>query len=260
VSTEQEEPGASREIVTAGANGSTERWAWVRPLVVRVGINALILLTALVFFSLIRLPGTNTEGEYVLNEPLLEISGGGLLALIPLGLSLALVETFVRPFFTAIFGKYVIRTYGLLILLINALVFWVAILIVTAISSLEVSVPDPRWLWMLVVAGIFSTALLVVNTLLGLNRPRISDLGAGNPFWHIVDRLPLSRRSRVVENLRLGEVRQVMYEYAIDISLSNTGLDGLRGVGDRLLGRDPDEFDDLTTPAKVRVMLQVQTM
>jgi len=256
LSTEGQDPGPSRAIVAAGAEPSSEQWAWVRPLVVRVSINALTLLAALVLFSFIRLPGTNTEGDYVLNVSLLEVTGGGLLALIPLGLSLALVETFVRPILTVVFGKYMIRTYGLLILLINAIVFWVAILIVTALTRLDVSVPDPRWLWMLVVAAIFSLAVLAVNTLLGLNRPRISDLGAGNPFWHMVDRLPLSRRSRVVENLRLGEVRQVIYDYAIDISLSDTSLGRLRNVGDRLLGRDPDEFDDLTTPAKVRVMLE----
>ncbi len=256
MSPEAKDPGPSREIVTAGAKGPAEQWTWVRPLLVRVGVNALTLLAALIVFSFIRLPGTNAAGEYVLNVPLLEISGGGLLALIPLGLSLALVETFVRPILTALFGKYVIRTYGLLLLLVNAIVFWVAILLVTSLTRLDVSVPDPQWLWMLVVAALFSLAVLVVNTLIGLNRPRLSELGAGNPFWQLVDSLPLSRRSRVVENLRLGEVRQLLYEYAIDISLSNTSLGRLRNVGDRLLGRDSDEFDDLTTPAKVRVMLQ----
>jgi ubiquinone biosynthesis protein len=256
LSPEASDPESSRAVVTAGAGPTTDEWAWVRPFIVRVGINALTLLAALVLFSFIRLPGTNAAGQYVLNEPLLEITGGGFLALVPLGLSLALVETFVRPILTALFGKFVIRSYGLLILLINALVFWTAILLVTGLTKLEVAVPDPRWLWMLVVAALFSAAMLAMNTLLGLNRPRIRDIGSRSPFWHIIDRLPLSGRSKVVENLRLGEVRRLIYEYALDISLSGTSVGRLRSVGDRLLGRDPDEFENLSTPAKVRVMLQ----
>jgi ubiquinone biosynthesis protein len=247
---------AEPDPIDAAAASSARRLTWVRPLVVRVSVNALTLLVALVVFSFIRLPGQDADGNYVLDQPLLEISGGGILGLALLGLSLALVEAFFRPILSALFGKLVIRTYGLLILVNNTIVFWLAIGFVTWLTPMTVAVPDPRWLWMFVVAALFSLLLLAVNTLLGLNRPRISDLGTDDPFWRLADRLPLPRRSRVTENLRLTQVRQVIYEYALDISLSGTGLDQLRTVGDRLLGRDPDEFDDLTTPAKVRLMMQ----
>lgn len=60
----------------------------------------------------------------------------------------------------------------------------------------------------------------------------------------------------MVENLRLSQVREVVVQYGLDISLVGTPLARFRGVADRLLGRDPDEFASLTTPAKVRLMLQ----
>jgi ubiquinone biosynthesis protein len=68
--------------------------------------------------------------------------------------------------------------------------------------------------------------------------------------------LPLSGRSHFVENLRLTQVRQILLQYGLDISLVGTPLARFRGVADRLLGRDPDEFEELSTPAKVRLMLQ----
>ena len=40
MSPETKDPGPSRDIVAAGME-TTERWEWVRPLVVRVGVNAL---------------------------------------------------------------------------------------------------------------------------------------------------------------------------------------------------------------------------
>ena len=59
-----------------------------------------------------------------------------------------------------------------------------------------------------------------------------------------------------MENLRLTQVRQILMQYGLDISLAGTPLARFRGAADRLLGRDPDEFAELSTPAKVRLMLQ----
>ena len=233
-----------------------ERYGWVRPFLVRVAVNAAVLWAMLALFNLLRLPSRDAEGAWTFAEPLLSFGGGGFLALAGFGVSLALVQVFVRPILSAILGKLVIRTYGLLLLVVNAIVFWLAIDVVAWLFRLEFSVPDPRLIWMFVIAMLYALALTAVTTALGLNRPRISDVGSDQALWHLIDRLPLGRRSRIVENLRQAEVRQILYEYALDISLSGTALGGLRTVGDRLLGRDPDEFDDLTTPAKVRFMLQ----
>jgi len=232
------------------------RWPWLRPLLVRGLVNAVTLLVALLVLSLIRLPGQDTQGRYILDEPLLEIGNAGLLDLVLIGLSLAIVSTFVRPVLTALTGSLVFRTYGLVVLVVDVIVFWLAIELVAFITDIQVALPDPRLVWLFVVALGISLLLLAVETLLGLNRPRLEDAGEEQPLWRLLDRLPLSGRSRLVENLRLSQVRQIVVQYGLDISLVGTPLARFRGVADRLLGRDPDEFASLSTPAKVRLMLQ----
>ncbi len=234
----------------------SRRWPWLRPLLVRGLINAVAVLVAMLVLSLIRLPGQDTQGRYILDEPLLEIGNAGLIDLLLIGISLALVSAFVRPVLTALTGSLMFRTYGLVALVIEVIVFWLAIELVAFITDISVALPDPRLVWLFVVALAISLLLLAVDTLLGVNRPRLQDGGEDQPLWRLLDRLPLSGRSRLVENLRLSQVREIVVQYGLDISLVGTPLARFRGVADRLLGRDPDEFASLTTPAKVRLMLQ----
>jgi ubiquinone biosynthesis protein len=232
------------------------RWPWLRPLLVRGLINAVTLLVALLVLSLIRLPGQDAQGRYILDQPLLEIGNAGLIDFLLIGISLAVVSAFVRPVLTALTGSLMFRTYGLVVLVIDVIVFWLAIELVAFIARITVALPDPRLVWLFVVALAISLLLLAVDTLLGVNRPRLQDGGEDQPLWRLLDRLPLSGRSRLVENLRLTQVREIVVQYGLDISLVGTPLARFRGVADRLLGRDPDEFASLTTPAKVRLMLQ----
>ncbi len=232
------------------------RWPWLRPLLVRGLVNAITLLLALLVLSLVRLPGQNAEGRYILDEPLLEIGNAGFLDFFFIGLSLAIVSAFVRPVLAALTGSLIFRTYGLIVLVINVIVFWLAIELAAVVTDIEVGLPDPRLVWLFVVALSISLVLTTVETLLGLNRPRLEDAGEDQPLWRLLDRLPHSGRSQLVENLRLTQVRQIFLQYGLDISLAGSPLARFRGVADRLLGRDSDEFDALSTPAKVRLMLQ----
>jgi len=248
------EPGSPSETPPNRHKGSS--WGWVRPFFIRVLVNSITLLALLALFQLIRLPSRNDAGRLVLDEPALQITNAGLLDVFLLGLALAVVGVLVRPILTALSGSLVVRTYGLMIVVINVIIVWLAFELVTLITSLEIAVSSPRIFWLLVVAMIFSLALLLVNTLLGLNRPRLGDVDDDQPIWRLLDGLPLSRRNRFVENLRMQQVREIIFEYGVDISLAGTGLDRFRGTGDWLLGRESDDFDSLETPAKVRVMLQ----
>ena len=51
------------------------RWSWLRPLVVRIVIDTLTMLGAILAFSLIRLPERNAEGRFVFDVPIIDISG-----------------------------------------------------------------------------------------------------------------------------------------------------------------------------------------
>ena len=241
---------------SAATRPSSSRWGWVRPFLVRVFINALTLFLLLALFQILRLPRRDEGGTWVLDQPILQLDGATLIDLLWLGLALALVGVLVRPVLTALSGSLVVRTYGVMIVVINIIVFWLAVELVTLFTDIEVVMPDPRILWIIIVGALFSGALLLMNTLLGLNRPRLRDPAEDQPIWRLLDRLPLSRRNRLIENLRLQQVREIIFEYGIDISLFGTGLDRFRQVGDILLGRDPDELESMDAPAKVRVMLQ----
>lgn len=241
---------------TSAETASHQRYAWVRPLVVKIAFNALTLFIVIALLSLIPVPSRDAEGSVVLDEPLLDVVAGGIVGLAAFGLAFAVVQVIVQPLLGAIFGKFVIRTYGLLWLVVSTVLFWLAVAFVDGVFGLDFTVPDPQLVWLFVIAVIYSLLLLAITTLLGLNRPRLSDVGSDASLWRFIERLSFGRRSRIAENLRQAEVSQVLFEYTLDISLSGSPLGRFRTVGDRLLGRDPDEFDSLTTPAKVRTMLQ----
>ena len=230
--------------------------AWLRPLLVRVVIDTAALLGAILLLSLIRLPERTADGGFVFDAPLLDTTGAVPLDLLLLGVILALVSTFVRPVLAAVLGLAIVRTFGLTVLVVNAIALLLAMWLTIEISGMQVVVADPRWLWLVVIAVVLSLLLFAVETLLGFNRPRLDDAGSVQPLWRLADRLPASGRNRPLENLRLAEVQEIILQYGLDISLAGTPLAPLRGVSDRLLGRDPDEFGSLSAPAKVRVMLQ----
>jgi ubiquinone biosynthesis protein len=233
-----------------------ERWPWLRPLLVRTLINAVALVLAIVVFSLLSAVAFRVDLFSEFEGAIVEFSNGEILDIVLFGLALAVLSAFVRPVLTALTGSLVFRTYGLIVVAIDVLIFWLAIEVVAAILDVPVELPDPRLVWLLGIALGFSVLLLALETLLGLNRPRLADATEDQPLWRLLDRLPLAGRSRFVENLRLSQVRQIVVQYGLDISLSGTALGRFRGVADRLLGRDPDEFQALSTPAKVRLMLQ----
>ena len=182
----------------------------------------LTLLLALLLFSLIRLPGARTlSGRYILDEPLLEIGDAGLIDLLLFGLSLAIVSAFVRPVLTALTGSLIFRTYGLIVLVIDVIVFWLAIELVAVLTTVQVALPDPRLVWLFVRRpGLLAPAASRSRPSSGLNRPRLEDAGDEQPLWRLLDRLPLSGRSRLVENLRLSQVREIVVQYGLDISLA----------------------------------------
>jgi ubiquinone biosynthesis protein len=232
------------------------RYAWLRPLVVRTLLNAVTMVLVLLVASLLVAIWFDVDAVAVVGGTVLDIGGGEIVDVLLFGLSLALLGASVRPVLTALTGSLMFRTYGLIIIVIDVLIFWLAIEAVALVLREPVELPDPRLVWLFLLASIYSLTLFAVETLLGLNRPRLEDVSDDQPLWRLLDRLPLSGRSHFVENLRLTQVRQVLVQYVLDISLAGTALGRFRGIADRLLGRDPDEFQELSTPAKVRLMLQ----
>ena len=221
----------------------------VRGFIVRVLVNTLAMMTTLLLLSLIQFPTTAADGTRT-SIPLLDIPGD----LLMVGIVVALVNALVRPVLLAISGRWILRSLGLAIVVVNAVLFW----LVSEISGLMESpwlTPDPRLLWIVIDSLVFTLILAILNAFLGVDRPRLDSAGSG-AIWRWIDRLPPQRRNALIENIRLQEVYDAMSRFGLEILVGGTALAPIRRLGDRFKGRSAGDVEALSTPAKVRVMLQ----
>ncbi len=80
-------------------------------------VNTLALAATLAVLSLVHLP-TGVPGE---SEQLLRVPSGWLIV----GTLFAIVNVVVRPVLFAIFGRWILRTAGVAVVLVNAALFWI---------------------------------------------------------------------------------------------------------------------------------------
>jgi ubiquinone biosynthesis protein len=97
--------------------------------------------------------------------------------------------------------------------------------------------------------------LAVLDAFLGLDRPNLEPR-PDSRMWRMLDGLPAQRRNALIESIRLQEVYDTISSYGLEIAFGGTALAGIRRLGDRMRGRSSAQLDALSTPAKVRVMLQ----
>jgi ubiquinone biosynthesis protein len=221
----------------------------VRAFIVEVLVNVLALMATLFVLSLIRLPGTGPDGVSG-DQPLLSLSGG----LITVGVLFAIINAVVRPVLFTLFGRLILRSLGIAVVAVNAVMFWLVAELSGALGQPWV-VPDPRLLWLVVDSIVFTVALSVLSAFLGLDRPHL-EADSKSRAWRFVERLPLQRRNALVESIRLQEVYDTLSRYGLEIVVGGTALAPVRRLGDRMMGRSSAELEALSSPAKVRVMLQ----
>jgi len=221
----------------------------VRAFIVEVLVNVLALMATLFVLSLIRLPGTGADGVSE-DQPLLSMSGG----LITVGVLFAVVNAIVRPVLFTLFGRLILRSLGIAVVAVNAVLFWLVAELSGILGDPWV-VPDPRLLWLLVDSVVFTVALSVLSAFLGLDRPHL-EARSDSRAWRFLERLPVQRRNALIESIRLQEVYDTLSRYGLEIVVGGTALAPVRRLGDRMMGRSSAELEALSTPAKVRVMLQ----
>lgn len=217
-----------------------------RAFLVRVMVNTLALVATLAVLSFVRLP-TGVPGE---SEQLLRVPSGWLI----IGTLFAIVNVIVRPVLFAIFGRWILRTAGVAVVLVNAALFWLVSEISGWLGAPWLT-PDPRWLWLFIDSIVFTVLLTIVDAFLGLDRPRLEP-STSRSLWRLLDRLPPRRRSALIESIRLQEVYDTLSSYGLEIAVGGSVLAPVRRMGDRMMGRAPSDLDALSTPAKIRVMLQ----
>jgi ubiquinone biosynthesis protein len=93
--------------------------------------------------------------------------------------------------------------------------------------------------------------------LLGVNVPRVTEDGTTQDFpWRLIEKLPFARTSFLVENIRLMQVYNTIWGYGLEIAFGESAVFNVgRWVQHHVLKRG-DPLAGLSTPAKVRLMLQ----
>jgi ubiquinone biosynthesis protein len=209
-----------------------------RTSIIRYALHVAVLTTAIALvFAL--MPGVRVQGA-------------SLILFIVLGLGLALLNAIVRPVLVMLTGRLLIASMGLFVFIVNSVVFWLLV----RIFQDRVIIDSPSFLRILIASALITLVATVLEAVLGLNRPDVTISGQGQGVWALVDRLPIGHRSALLENIRLQQVYDTLMAYGVDIAAGRTSIGSVRRwVGKNIL-HEPSDIDDLSTPAKVRVMLQ----
>ena len=222
----------------------------MRRFLVQAVIDGLIAAAIAFLLSLIHITQPFPFGQD--SAPIIQPVAGGILPYFVWGVIFALVNRIVRPLLVALFGRLIFSTLGLFVVVITALTLTLA----SRLSPIEIAVlADPQPLWLLLVAGLFTLADLVADVVLGLSRPNVAMPG-GRSVWTVLESLPTPRRNAIIENLRLQQVYEALYQTSIDIAFEGTPIGSIRRwFQEHVLG-ETRLADDENAPQRVAALLQ----
>jgi ubiquinone biosynthesis protein len=204
-------------------------------VLIRILVNFLAILLTLI------LPGFNITDPW-LGSPVLDVLAAAFI--------LAILNAFVKPVLQILTGRLTIATLGLFGFVIDAIVLGVLVWLSPNRWVLE------RGLLTLLLAGALIAILSsIFEAILGVDKPIIDTREDSPTYWRLIGRLPLKRRSWLIENIRLQQTYSTIYRYLADITVSRTPLITIRHAVQRWIYGEKSH-SDLTAPQKVRILLQ----
>ena len=156
----------------------------------------------------------------------------------------------MKPILFLLAGRLVIWNIAVWLLVLNLIIF-----LFTAWRAPSEWIIDGV-LWVILDAMLVSLAMTVTDAVLGFNRPNVDPDNQRQMIWRLIERLPSTQRSRLIENLRIQQLYDTFYQYGLEIALANTGIRPLRERASRWLTGRANALDQMTTPQKVRLMLE----
>ena len=224
---------SSAPAANTSKNNAGSRWEPVISLVFHILIYGLAVTVALWL-----MPGIQASPRSVTLQFLLA------------GFLFGLLNAFLRPFIVLFTGKLIIRTFGLFIVVINAIMLAVLAWIM-------------RWqidnvLWLLFAGLVIGIMLAVLDAIFGVNRPLIKDADEYSGIWNFLIKYSGNRSNQLITNLRFQQVYDLIYQYAMEIALDRVPFVSTirQKVGQLVYGGAQTTIAGLSTPAQVRVMLQ----
>ena len=124
----------------------------MRRFFAQVVVNALTILLVLFLFSLIKVDYTDPFTGLRFTGPALALGANPLLTLVFMALFVALVGAFVRPIILVLTGRLLLRSMGLILIVVN--VFLVAV--AGWLAPGEFVVAQPTWFWGTLIALVFT--------------------------------------------------------------------------------------------------------
>ncbi|MFL5725373.1 MAG: AarF/UbiB family protein [Chloroflexota bacterium] len=222
----------------------------MRRFLVQAVIDGLIAIAIVFLLSRIEITQPFPFGQDT--APIVRPIGSGPLAYILWGGIFVVVNRIVRPILVALFGRWIFSTLGLFVVVITAL----TIALTSWLSPVEVGVlADPQPLWLLLMAALFTAAAFAADALLGLNRPQIGAT-VGGSMWSLLESLPTPRRNVLIENLRLQQVYEALYQTSIDIAFEGTPIGRVRRWFERHILGEVRLSEDESAPQRVGALLQ----
>ena len=223
----------------------------MRRFLVQADIDALIAVAIIFVLSRIEITQPFPFGQDT--APIIQPVGGGILVYLLWGAIFALVNRVVRPVLVALFGRLIFSTLGLFVVVITALT-------ILATSRLfagpdrhrrrpAADVAPPR-------CRARHRRLLVADIVLGLSRPHVGMTAAPSAVWTLLESLPTPRRNAIIENLRLQQVYEALYQTSIDIAFEGTPIGGVRRWFEQHILGEIRLAEDESAPQRVAALLQ----
>ena len=222
----------------------------MRRFIVETVVDGVVVFLIFVFLSLFKVPQPFPFGAE--SAPIIELRGAAIVAFLFAAAILVLSQRFVRPVIVAFTGRLLLSTMGLFLVIVNALVLWVASLVAPDLAAIA----TPGWLWLLVVAALYTILSTVADALLGLNRPRLEMTAGSEALWRFLEALPTPRRNLIIENLRLQQVYDMVYAAALDSTLARTPIGPFRTWFAHRVLAETDIVSDISGPERFRLLLQ----
>lgn len=223
----------SPPAVSTATKSSGSRWEPVISFIFHILINGLAVTFALWF-----LPGIQASPSFV------------TLQFLAAGFLFGVLNAFLRPFIVLFTGKLIIRSFGLFIVVINAILLAVLAWILDWQIDNVISI--------LFAGFVIGVVLAVLDAIFGVNRPLIKDADEYSGIWNLLIKYSGNRSNQLITNLRFQQVYDLIYQYAMEIALDRVPFVGTirEKVGQYVYGGAQTTISGLNTPAQVRVMLQ----
>ena len=147
-----------------------------------------------------------------------------------------LLNAFIRPVIVLFTGRLLIRSLGLFLIIINAiLLFLLAWVFGWQVDSV---------FWLLWGGLVIGLATALLDALFGLNRPLFKESKETSKLWSWAIKVSGNRSNQLIANLRLQVVYDTLYRYLLEIALDRVPIiSAIRAWVGRVFFRERSEYD-----------------